>query len=278
MSDTAPSQSVVFQYMREAVHGFRTEDKNISCATFMQQTYQKCLDASVVPNTFRTFRDLGLYHHIKIRFFECYHHLLTAGYIIPFSENMSAFSFFVITERGKKWAEGSDPVPEDIEGYQAHIKKEVPSIDPIVEQYILEALLAYNRGAFFAAAVMVGAASEKVVYLLTESIRSAAQEPMIEKKLSEALDRRSLFTMLNLVGSTVDRLVAAKIIPYQVHEGAGNHLISLQEAIRVQRNEAVHPVAGRVSAESVKLSLSAFPVAYKKSQDLISWFSTNQFK
>ena len=40
------------------------------------------------------------------------------------------------------------------------LRAHVPTLDEVIGQYILEALTAFNREAYFAAAVMVGAASE----------------------------------------------------------------------------------------------------------------------
>ena len=55
-------------------------------------------------------------------------------------------------------------------GYINFLKKHVPTLDDVIEQYILEALTAFNRDAYFAAAVMAGAASEKAIYLLAVSL------------------------------------------------------------------------------------------------------------
>ncbi len=71
-------------------------------------------------------------------------------------ENAPDINWFVITEAGRRWAMQSDPSPEDPEGYLITLKKLVPNIDTVISQYIEEALIPYDRQAFFAAAVMVG--------------------------------------------------------------------------------------------------------------------------
>jgi hypothetical protein len=58
-------------------------------------------------------------------------------------------------------------------------------------------------------------------------------------------------------------------------EGALTHLSSLFEAIRVQRNDAVHPSTGAVEEDSVRLSYEAFPHAIKKAEALRAWFDEN---
>lgn len=44
----------------------------------------------------------------------------------------------------------------------------------------------------------------------------------------------------------------------------------------MQRNEAVHPQAGQVTAVTVRLALSAFPTACRKVYDLIDWLRANK--
>jgi hypothetical protein len=57
-----------------------------------------------------------------------------------------------------------------VAGYMKFLRGNVPILDDVIAQYMLEALEAFNREAYFAAAVMIGAASEKAVYLLAASL------------------------------------------------------------------------------------------------------------
>lgn len=58
-------------------------------------------------------------------------------------------------------------------------------------------------------------------------------------------------------------------------DGALTHLSSLFEAIRVQRNDAVHPNTAAVNEDSVRLSYDAFPHATEKAETLRAWFGKN---
>jgi hypothetical protein len=104
-------------------------------------------------------------------------YLLSAGYVYP--KPTGEFRSFPVsewyrwTERGLQWVEGAEPVPEEAAGYMKFLREHVPTLDDVIEQYILEALTAFNRDAYFAATVMVGAASEKAVYLLGTSLVAA---------------------------------------------------------------------------------------------------------
>lgn len=51
--------------------------------------------------------------------------------------------------------------------------------------------------------------------------------------------------------------------------------MSLIEAIRVQKNDAVHPQNAKVTLDSVRLSYQAFPHAVEKLDALRQWFLAN---
>lgn len=82
--------------------------------------------------------------------------------------------------------------------------------------------------------------------------------------------------MFKLLLDHLESLKNAGTIPYKVHEGSEIHLLSLMEAIRVQRNDAVHPATAAVSKRSVWLTLIAFPAACRKVYDLIDWLQANK--
>jgi hypothetical protein len=81
-------------------------------------------------------------------------------------QNFSRSEWYCWTERGLQWIKGAEPIPEAVTKYMNFLREHVPTLDDVIFQYILEALEAFNREANFAAAVRVGTASEKAVYLL----------------------------------------------------------------------------------------------------------------
>jgi hypothetical protein len=209
---------------------------------------------------------------------EAFHYLLHNGIItrapnppnFPGSSNVNSF---VITDRGLKWSAGEEPVPEDAKRYMQVLESLVPNLDLVVRQYVEESLVAYQRQAYFAAAVMIGAACEKAVYLLADSFLRSVRDPNEKKKLDEAMQRRSISRLFK----SIQELLSAKIktIPYDVTEGAEQHLLSFLDSVRVQRNEAVHPNAALVTPGKVQLSLAAFPHACEKVFELIRWLDAN---
>ena len=212
---------------------------------------------------------------------EGFFYLLNTGYVYPKPTgdytNFSRSEWYCWTERGLQWVKGAEPIPEEAAGYMKFLRAHVPTLDEVIGQCILEALTAFNREAYFAAAVMVGAASEKAIYLLAASLLSALKPSRRRTTLETALTKRQLFALLDCVRKTIEDGSASNpaSIPYSVSEGASAHLASLFEAIRTQRNDAVHPMNATVSATSVRLLLCSFPYALGTTEKLRAWLDAN---
>lgn len=208
---------------------------------------------------------------------EAFWYLVSVGYIIPqpSGRNAGDFNWISITKLGCEWAEGSEPSPEDQQGFLMALKGQITQLDPVVEQYVQEAVMAYGRSMFFASAVMIGAASEKTIYLLMDALVNSVEDPNHNITILKSINGRKMPSMFKCLHENLTR--AKKCMPWHVHEGADTHLLSLQESIRVQRNDAVHPQAGKVTPQTVRLTLASFPGACKKAHDLIQWFQTNHF-
>src|SRR4029078_13471538 len=209
---------------------------------------------------------------LSFRLIEGFCQLLALGYIVPWpgTPNAPNANWFQVTEKGKQWMGSTGPVPEDNEGFLAALSALIPTLDSVIKQYIVEAVITYNRKAWFASAVMIGAASEKAVYMVAESLLTVTHgndRKALEKSISES----NLPRMLDQINNVLTKQKAAKALPYTVSEGMEHHLLSLFDSIRVQRNEAIHPTIGEVTPESVRLALSAFPSACRKVYDLIEW-------
>ena len=212
---------------------------------------------------------------------EGFFYLVNAGYVYPKPTgdytNFRSSEWYCWTERGLQWVKGAEPIPEEATGYMKFLRAHVPTLDEVIGQYISEALVAFNREAYFAAAVMVGAASEKALYLLSASLLKALKPSPRRTKLETALTKRQLFVLLECVRKTIEDSSTSNPapIPYSVSEGASAHLVSLFEAIRTQRNDAVHPMNATVSASSVRLLLHSFPYALSTTEKLRTWLDAN---
>ncbi len=277
--DSSINKGMVLSFAKEALKHSPEDDYS----GLMAATLKLMAEAGLIEK-----ESDGQYHNTHLRLtygksplssiiVEAYQYLLTVGYIIPKPNppNYPEPTFYVLTELGKEWIETGDPVVEDVDGFLAILSGQIPSLDSAIKQYISEALIAFDRGAIFATAVMIGAASEKAIYILINAIFLSTKDEKTKKEIGEAIERRGMPALFVLITRGLDQ-VKDKKMPYSVYEGADRHLLSLADSIRVQRNDAVHPVAGKVDRSSVRLSLQSFPYACKKVYDLITWFSENK--
>ena len=180
-----------------------------------------------------------------------------------------------LTEFGHDYISQSTPHYYDPQGYMKSLKDIVQNLDPVIKQYIFESLNCYRRQLFFASAVMIGAAAEKAVLLLLQAITDSMSNAISKRKASQLLDRPNLPEILDTIRKTIDSLIKAKTMPYSVHQGCTEHLVSLFEMIRVHRNDAIHPITGQVNRTKVFLSLQTIPVALESVNRLIEWFGNN---
>jgi hypothetical protein len=96
-------------------------------------------------------------------------------------------------------------------------------------------------------------------------------------KFDELLKNRRLFDLFKETMKILrENCGKSSPIPYSVHEESIDTLAALINAIRLQRNNAVHPIAAEVSKEELRLLLLAFPHVCKKAYDLIEWLNSNK--
>jgi hypothetical protein len=274
----------ILPYVREALK----QTSNFEFRTYANALFMQLEQAQVngvarfPPGSYtggQTFQYAAMPADLQALVSEAFFHLFHKGYIAPVAPdtqlNLPHLHMFNVTRRGRAWFQGKEPLPEDAVRYLKFLCDRVPAIDPIIEQYVIEALWAFEREAYFASAVMLGAASEKELYLLAEAVLLALKDPKKHSKLKVLLDRRKLLELFETVRDTIREAVTAKLIPYADSEGSTTYLMSLYEAIRVQRNDAVHPMNAIVSEDSVRLLLQSFPYSLSKSEELRVWFAAN---
>ncbi|HXL23842.1 MAG TPA: hypothetical protein VOA78_15370 [Candidatus Dormibacteraeota bacterium] len=222
--------------------------------------------------TGHTFNFDAAHPDIRFAVTEAFYYLEQNRFILrPPPTNASAFvsgGQCQITRRGQEWANSVEPLPEDYDGYMSQFGA---STDAVVRQYVSEALNTYIRGTYFASAVMIGAASEKTIYLLAESLVLALKDGPAQSLLQRKIDARRLEALLKGVEQIVVDGNLHKVIPFDVMGGTTRHLLSLFDSIRLQRNDAIHPMNFVVSASSVRFTLNAFPLAFEKVEALRQW-------
>jgi hypothetical protein len=220
-----------------------------------------------------------LHQGIKVAITEAFYYCEQNRFILFQRDNLLNFSMsnrWMKTKQGEDWANDLTPLPEDTTGY---MRQFAPGTDAVVLEYITEALHTFINRNYYATAVMVGAPSEKTVYLLAGSLLPALADARKQAELNRRMNARSLNQLLENVEQIVadghTRRQGQSIIPYDVMGGTERHLISLFDHIRLQRNDAVHPINFVVSPDYVRVALSTFPLAFQKVDALRRWCEQN---
>jgi hypothetical protein len=209
---------------------------------------------------------------------EAWAHLQRRGFAIPTCRNFPSTLDGLrleLTKRGRAWVDGNEPIPELSAEYLTALHRMVPNLDEVVREYVVEGLGSFEHDRFRAAAVMIGAASEKGLYMLAEKMLDAIAAPKWRVKFTTALKRRDLTELFDQMRKVLEQANNLPGRPFEVFDGGQDHLVSLIKAVQVQRNNAVHPINEKISDDTVRLSYLAFPYSLQKIEQLRDWFSTN---
>lgn len=103
--------------------------------------------------------------------------LLARGVLVfGIDEANPAWPFYTLTPRGRSAVQEQLPQPYDPDGFLKELVRVVPKVDPVVLDYVSEAVRAFNHACPKAAAVMLGAASEKLVLVLHDTFGRAIHD------------------------------------------------------------------------------------------------------
>lgn len=277
-------KGTVLKYMKESL----TLYTNNPHLTLLTTTLEKMVDVGLIDPPNREEYN-GFYKSMKNKnpnlveiLIECYMYLLNNGIIIPepdppYFGTDKSWNNYKVTNYGKEWIKSDDyPLPEDIDGTISFIKKEIPELDDVIFQYFAEALQTFNGNFIFASAVMIGAASEKLIYIASNEINKFELNNEVQEKIRDGLERRKLKTLLDTFPIALDELIKKLNIPYDIHEGCHHYLSTIFDAIRIQRNDAVHPTVSVISKEKLRLLIPSFTCACIKVYKLMDWLKNNQ--
>jgi hypothetical protein len=153
----------------------------------------------------------------------------------------TGWPFFTVTEHGWKVIRSSKPTPYDPDGYLGELSQFAKGLHPTAMRYMEEALSTFRAGCYLAAAVMVGAASERIFFDVADSMAASHADSADEKSFRDkVMHRKNMRDNLNkVIGWCSDHR----------HQLAGEWreqeridvFNQLAHSIRSRRNDAGHP-------------------------------------
>jgi len=200
--------------------------------------------------------------------------LIIQGVLMPGAgDGQSGWPFLQVTEYGKKCLEAEELLPHDPDRFLDEFKKQVPRADPVITEYLTEALQCFLRGLNRAAAVMLGGASEKAILLLIEGYGEAIADSGLQQTFRRKIAKAT--TVFRKYEEFEKRFAQPKIAP-GLRENVDSLLHGIFDLIRNSRNEAGHPASGVVVDRDVVYSHLRLFVPYAaRVYALIDWFAQN---
>jgi len=149
----------------------------------------------------------------------------------------------------------------------------------VIVDYVNEAIRCFNHSCDRAAAVMLGAASEKAVLLLFDVFASAIEDEKRSKRFVEdggkLISRKFDTLQRRLVQITSQDELSSEL--RRVKETLDGFLGPLFHLIRAYRNQAGHPeMPGHVERDTVFVNLRVFTEYIRRVYQLIDYFSQNK--
>lgn len=228
----------------------------------------KIRSVNSIENYFRGFMEQNEVRANIKAIIECLSDLISLGLVIPFYNESNYWKEWLgLSERGQEYINNINS-PYDPDGYLNRIRSKASNIDPIVFAYLSESVSAFNQHLYFASAVTLGAASEKLILLLVE-----AANCFIQRASAGSLVRTddSIFTIYRNFRKKID--FHKNKFPAELKESYETTLDTLFNLIRVTRNDAGHPKKATLDEALVKAGLEAFGHYLKMINDLISFLN-----
>lgn len=196
------------------------------------------------------------------------------------SSNNDKYPFYRLTEHGKNSVadSASKPQPYDPDGFLIEFNRIVPNADPIVLNYLEEAVRAFNATCYKSAAVMLGAASEKLTLLLCDKFESSITDPTKQSKFAKDCAAISVSRKFSALKERLDLMVTARKFKdhHELRETIESELPAVSNLIRRCRNDAGHPdIPRQTDPDTVFLSLRVFVEYARKLYALLRYFDQN---
>jgi hypothetical protein len=195
--------------------------------------------------------------------------LFRQGILTPGKDGLNDnFPYFEITDFGRRAVTGEESYfVHDVSGYEARMKKEVPSVDSVTLLYLKESLQAFRSDCVLASTVMLGVAAEHTFNLLLETVE---KNPKFNSVYAAALKERTTLRRVETFRKLVEPRVGE--MDSTLKEGLATNFLGILEIIRGFRNDSGHPSGKIVSAEQAHALLLLFPMYCRKMYSMMEYF------
>ncbi len=173
---------------------------------------------------------------------------------------------FRLTAAGEQSLAEQDPSPAFADQYLTALKKNIPSLDTLVETYLIEAVQSLNRQMPLASAMMLDAASERLFLLLVNSIPDSYEDDFKRTKRVLQVDaslvklRAQFFQEWETYQSENAFNQQRGLLPKDLNYKETHAIIwNTSEALRLDRSLGVPAEQGEVTTDTQRTALAIFP-------------------
>jgi hypothetical protein len=189
--------------------------------------------------------------------------MLTRALLIPRGPHWGSLTNFALTEAGKCFLQSARLSPYDDTAYLRYVDQTIPNFSGSVRILLSESLQTFKGGYLVASVVLLGSASEQIVFDLFEYYKNAHSDKRIRNNLQERWNRKgTIRTKFDLLWSELEQY-KSELNAVGLWDGTDGLVKATFHAIRVARNEALHPPGRQFDAVEVDGVLSVF-IPYAK--------------
>jgi len=151
------------------------------------------------------------------------------------------FPFFRLTQYGEESVKSGGPHPADPDGFLKEFLRENQTADPVVIDYLTEAIRAFNANCIKSCLVMIGCVSEKLFLQLLDAFEVAITD--VAKKTAFQKDCRQwqVFSKYKVLMDRLELMAQAKKLPGPLKDIVRVDMSGMFDLFRRHRNNAGHP-------------------------------------
>jgi len=167
-------------------------------------------------------------------------------------------------------------LPFDIEKFPETLQKCIPDIDPIIIQFIKEAIISIKAGSNLGCAFLLGGASEKAIYLLIDAYTNAIKDETLRGKFKTRVSGKCISKVFD---SFKNSYKSSKNKPNGM--GWTNDLeIKIDQIFqfcRICRNESGHPhLLPNLDKGALLANMGQFVKYIKDLYEMIEYYKKNE--
>lgn len=171
---------------------------------------------------------------------EILHELTTSNIVMPAADRLnSGWPWFGLTKHGEEVLAASGPPVYDYDGYMAHLRTDVGTLDAVIERFVGEALRAYQRHLYLASMAMLGCASERAIWLLINAYLASISNETNREKLRSRVSGRDISVAYARFRESFKSVEAQ--LPAALHIEFDLHVDQVFTFTRLIRNAVLHP-------------------------------------